>query len=146
MFDQFIKIKGARSTKDSLRGAVFALSGHSAIWDLPGALAFLPALGYAQDLGSRSCCSGLRCCKRWPLLCGPVCQSTLAFLLALGGESGGLGCRPCPFPGLFLLPLTGVHNPSSAVVPCGGSWKASVRRWTGKSFARSKFLLGMKGS
>lgn len=38
------------------------------------------------------------------------------FLLALGWESGGPGSRPCPFPGLFLLLLTGVHNPTSAVI------------------------------
>lgn len=97
--------------------------------------------GGCSGLGSRPCSSGLRSYKRFPLLCEPGCPSTLRFPLAPGWESGGLGSRPCPFPGLFLPPLPGVPSPSSAAVPRRGSRRAHERRWTREGLRKGQVPL-----
>lgn len=101
---------------------MFILRGHSAIWDLPGALDFFPALRYAQDLGSGPAAQGLGSTRSGQSCVDPSANPPYpsSWPRARNQETWAVG--PIPFLVCFFFHLLGFIIP--ALLWClEGGWR-----------------------
>lgn len=92
---------------------MFILHGHSAIWDLPGALAFFLALGNAQDLGSGPIAQGLGSTRGGHSCVGlSVNPPPHPFSWPWDRNQGAWAVGPIPFLACFFFHLLGLIIPA----------------------------------